>query len=348
MNIVYFYSEVMGYTLAVIKSLVKDHGANVHVVFWDKGVHTPFELPELEGVTYYKRSSMDKRSLEELLARLSPQLLYISGRMDRDYLKASVKARNKGTLVVSGFDAQWKRTIKNYMLSWASPWLYKKYFDYIWVPGIHQHEFARKMGYPEHKIIWNLLTADTDLFAQERQRISRKFVFTGRFTEVKGISILIEAFLSSKQIKPHDWKLFLIGNGALRDSFPVHEDIIINNFLQPEQLSNSMVEGGVFVLPSLDEPWGVVLHEYAAAGFPLICTDVCGAATVFVKNNDNGWIVKAGDREDLTQAILRITDLSAVQLIEMGKRSHVLSQRITPLIASSSFMSALKMHKQKA
>src|SRR6478735_2631009 len=151
MNIVFFYSEVMGYTLAMIKSLVKDHGAQVHVVHWDKGTRSAFELPSLEGVFYYKRSAMSTQSLEELLDRLSPPLLYISGRMDKIYLNASVKARSKGTKVISGFDAQWKPSLKNYIICLTSHWLYRKYFDFIWIPGPYQYEFAKRLGFREEQ-----------------------------------------------------------------------------------------------------------------------------------------------------------------------------------------------------
>ncbi|MBC7488501.1 MAG: glycosyltransferase family 4 protein [Cytophagaceae bacterium] len=344
MNIVYFYSEVMGYTLAVIKSLVKDHGAKVHVVFWDKGLHTPFELPALEGVHYYKRSEMSRARLEQLLIDLSPPLLYISGRMDSDYLKASVKVRRKGTIVVSGFDNQWKPSLKNYAVMILSRWLYKKYFDFIWIPGTYQYEFAKRLGYSNQQIIWNLLSADTDLFRFEDlpKEVNKQFVFTGRFAPVKGIELLIEAFLKSKKVQPHNWKLVLIGNGPLAETFDAHEDIQIMNFMQPEQLAEKMHEGGVFVLPSLNEPWGVVLHEYASAGFPIICSEACGAALTFVQNDYNGFIVLTGNLEALTESLLKMVRLSSDELKQMGTRSHELSKKITPLISSSSLLSVLK------
>ncbi len=343
MNIVFFYSEVMGYTLAVIKSLVKDHGAQVHVVCWDKGTRSAFELPSLEGVFYYKRSEMNTQQLEELLDRLAPPLLYISGRMDNAYLKASVKARSRGTKVVSGFDAQWKPSLKNYIIVWASYWLYRKYFDFIWVPGPYQYEFAKRLGFSEDHIVNNLYSADTDLFTLKANQdiLNKRFVFTGRLAEEKGIRVLLNAFENTKKIKRHDWQLLLIGNGPLSDAIRNHTNVTLINFLQPQQLVEKMAEGGVFVLPSIEEPWGVVLHEYAVAGFPIICSDACGAATSFVKNNYNGFVVKAGNVADLTQAMLQIMDLTSAQLLEMKAHSRELGQSITPLISSSSLVSVL-------
>jgi len=347
MNIVYFYSEVMGYTLAVIKSLVKDHGAAVHVVFWDKGLHTPFQLPVLEGVHYYKRSEMNLIQLEQLLTDLSPPVLYISGRMDRAYLQASLQARKRGTVVVSGFDNQWKPSFKNYAVTIFSRWLYKKYFDFIWIPGAYQYEFATRLGYSKQQIIWNLLSADTDLFSLENpsKEVNKQFIFTGRFAPEKGIGILIDAFLKSKQIQTHHWKLLLIGNGPLSETFTAHHDIQVMNFMQPEQLAEKMKEGGVFVLPSLNEPWGVVLHEYASAGFPIVCSEACGAALTFVQNDYNGFIVPTGNSEALTESLLKMIRLSPEELSQMRMRSHELSKKITPLVSSTSLLSVLKRTK---
>jgi glycosyltransferase involved in cell wall biosynthesis len=344
MNIVFFYSEVMGYTLAVIKSLVKDHGAEVHVVYWDKGIRSAFELPLLTGVQYYKRSEMTVTDLENLLSRLAPKILYVSGRMDKGYLTASRTSRAKGTLVISGFDAQWKPTLKNYLIVACRSWWYKKYFDFIWIPGPYQYEFAKKLGYSDQQVIWNLYSADTDLFTidSEHEVWNKRFVFTGRLAEEKGIKILIQAFENTKKIKPHDWQLLLIGNGPLSNQIEPQEAITVVNFMQPQQLLENMKEGGVFILPSTQEPWGVVLHEYAAAGFPIICTDACGAATSFVKNKENGFVVQAGNVEQLTQAMLQIIDLPYSVGCQMKKRSRELSQAITPRISASSLLAVLR------
>ena len=47
--------------------------------------------------------------------------------------------------------------------------------------------------------------------------------------------------------------------------------------MQPEDLLAFMSTGKAFVLPSTFEPWGVAVHEFAAAGYPLILSDAVGA-----------------------------------------------------------------------
>ena len=147
MKILYFYSEVMGYTLSVVKELVQTHGAEVHIVYWDHKRKTDFGLPAIKGVFYYKRSEMNRQNLMKLINDIEPCILYVSGRMDSDYLKCALFARSKKIITVSGFDTQWSQTLKNYLVVLLASFLYKKYFNFIWVPGFIQCQFAQKLGY---------------------------------------------------------------------------------------------------------------------------------------------------------------------------------------------------------
>jgi glycosyltransferase involved in cell wall biosynthesis len=99
---------------------------------------------------------------------------------------------------------------------------------------------------------------------------------------------------------------------------------------------------GVFCLPSLREPWGVVIHECTCSGLPVICSDSVGAADVLVKNDMNGYVFKSGDQEALKQVILQLMNKSDAELIMMGDRSHELSKMNSPVIAAHSFMRAIK------
>ena len=55
-TILILYTELMPYNVVVIKELVR-RGCRVHVVLWDENKLTPYLPPQLEGVTYYNRST---------------------------------------------------------------------------------------------------------------------------------------------------------------------------------------------------------------------------------------------------------------------------------------------------
>ncbi len=59
----------------------------------------------------------------------------------------------------------------------------------------------------------------------------------------------------------------------------------------------------VFVLPSVHEPWGLVINEVMNAGRAVIVSDQVGAGPDLVRNGENGFIVPAGDIAALAGAL---------------------------------------------
>jgi glycosyltransferase involved in cell wall biosynthesis len=84
------------------------------------------------------------------------------------------------------------------------------------------------------------------------------------------------------------------------------------------------------VLASHIEPYGVVVHEAAVAGLPVLCTDFAGAAAGLMQDSYNGWIVAAGDVEEWAQAMARMSGLPPERLESMSAASRILGARITP------------------
>ena len=71
---------------------------------------------------------------------------------------------------------------------------------------------------------------------------------------------------------------------------------------------------GVFILPSLKEPWGVVLNEFAASGVPLLGSNVIGASSAFLINGYNGYTFDAGDCESFAQRLLQFINMNDDEL----------------------------------
>jgi glycosyltransferase involved in cell wall biosynthesis len=92
-------------------------------------------------------------------------------------------------------------------------------------------------------------------------------------------------------------------------------------FVQPENVWRFMEQSGVFILPSLYEPWGVVVHEHAAAGFPLVLSDAVGARHRFLKEGHNGHCFVAGNKESLKETMRKVIATPDADLVAMGIRS---------------------------
>lgn len=346
MRILYLYSELMGYQIPVLKEYLKEPNSEIVVVSWDKNKLTPYKIPDIPAIKFYKRSEFTSQKLISFCDQYDPDIIFTSGWMDRDYLKVARQQKKKGKLVIAGVDTQWEGKLKQIIATLISPFYFKRTFTHLFIAGLYQYEYARKLGFSNSQIIQNCYSADTELFNSafqgsiEEKKINypHTLLFVGRLSTQKGIHELISAFTEFKSTIASDWKLLVIGNGPEK-VYPT-DYIEIKDFMQPSELASEIKRCGCFILPSQYEPWGVVLHEFSAGGLPIISSMFCGANTQFLINGFNGFSIKP-NRQEIVKCLIKLSKLSDSQLIEMSIASNKLSKRIDPEITAKSFISVL-------
>lgn len=346
MKILYLYTEVMGYTMATITALV-ERGAEVHVVHWDHKKLTPYQAPKLPNVYMYERSAMSVEDITRLTQELAPAITVVSGWQDKGYMAVARWLRSQGCIVVTGFDDQWHGTLRQYVAAALGFFGYfSRHYSHAWVSGVYQYEYARRLGFDKGRIIYDLYSADQSLFPKafqssfetKQRNYPHRFLFVGRFEAIKGLDTLFSAWQSLDQ-KRRDWELHLIGNGSLKTTLQGTPGVIVKDFMQPDKLVNEIADAGCFILPSRGEPWGVVVHEFAAAGMPLVLSDVVGAASTFLVSGLNGYSFKANDAAALAERMQKMIDYSDDELLAMSVASHRLSERITPHTSAANLLS---------
>ena len=328
----------MGYQIPILEKYVLEYNADVHVIHWDLKKLTPYQPPLLDGITYYKRSSLDFNHMDILIQKLNPDIVYVSGWMDKLYLKICGKLKLKNIPVVAGCDTQWRGTVKHELGRIYFKLFLKKKFSHLWVAGPYQYEYAKKLGFKNSEIIFNCLSADTNTFNFcNRYNLQHNFIFVGRLEDTKGLRILVKVW--NEIADKRGWTLTIIGNGTLEKELEKEKNIILKDFLPPSLLVKEFENSGCFILPSLKEPWALVIHEAVSCSLPIIVTDVCGAAPVFITQNYNGFIAKADDSFSLKDKMLSIISMSDNELLQMAKNSYDRSKIISPTISAASFIS---------
>jgi glycosyltransferase involved in cell wall biosynthesis len=230
--------------------------------------------------------------------------------------------------------------------------VYKKlFYNYVWVPGPIQYEYARRIGFKKTEIICNLLSGNSTLFSQAAYALNNEkltnypqtFLYVGRFAESKGIDILIKAYDIYKEKYKGTWKLNCVGNGPMLDDLVSaakrHDDLTVEPFLPQSDLVVRAKTAGAFILPSRYEPWGVVAHEFSTAGLPLIFSERVGARSQFLIDQLNGYTFYDESPEDLAYQMYLMSSNNVEKLLEMGRMSSRLASQITPEITTASLMS---------
>lgn len=344
MNILFLYSEVMPYNIPVFKSLVSK-GYEVHVIRWDMKKLSPYEPSgEIDGVTFYKRSNFKGlQTLYKKIESISPLIIYTSGWMDKLYCIAAWKYRKHHHIpVIAGSDTQWKGG-KQWINVLLSPFCHKRWFTHILIGGIWQYEYARRLGFSKNEILMHVYSADVSTFLQvdiqsKKLNYPKNLLFIGRFAKEKGLNYLLEAWNSITDHK--EWILTLV-NGGGDLSFKPSINVVVKNFLSQDKLVDEMQNAGAFILPSVFEPWALVLHEASAAGLPILSSDQCGAVPYFVLHKYNGYIFESKSVEAIRKSLLNLFNMSGKELIQMSNRSRSLSYRIDPDIVASSILSVI-------
>jgi glycosyltransferase involved in cell wall biosynthesis len=149
---------------------------------------------------------------------------------------------------------------------------------------------------------------------------SKTILYVGRLVPIKNVVGLTQAFVRFAKDYP-DWVLRICGSGQQRGLLPDHPQIQVEDFVQPPQLAEIMRDARCLVLPSLYEPWGVVVHEAALSGCALALSKAVGAADDLARP-ENAILFKPGDVDLIERALRTIAgwDDSQWQRAELTSR----------------------------
>ena len=339
-QILYLWSDLSGYLFGTINKLIYNFNCNVSVIHWGNNY-----VNVDKNVYLYKKNIYNNKSLFDFIVNYQPDIIVISGWMDKDYIKVAKKYKknNHSVNIVFGLDNQWHGSLRQYIGIIYFRIFFRKLVDFLWVSGKPQFSFAQRLGFSITNIIPNLYSADTDNFTPNNN-FTKRFVFVGRFISIKGIELLIDSYLSLPIIIQKEWPLILIGDGVLAEKFNnyiYNENIRIISHLQPKDLKMELLKGGVGCLPSYYEPWGVVIHEFTRLGYPLILSDICGAHTEFLIPGYNGFLFAKGNKSKLTNILLKFTEMPINEILEFSKSSIILSNKITSELSAASLISII-------
>jgi len=345
-RLLFLYTELAGYFIACLKKLSELYDIEIYEIHWPVNKEAPFNFDFNGNVSFYGKEEFPNALLLEKVETISPDFIYCSGWVDKEYLSIAKKFKKKIPVVI-GLDTQWTGSLKQYIACVLSRITLLKIFTHCWVPGVKQKRYALNLGFHNNQILDDYYSADVDFFmnlgnkyvSAKQTNYPHRFIYAARYYKFKGINDLCRAFISFQNEQENGWELWCIGTGT---EPPVqHPKIKHMGFIQPENFAPIIENGGVFILPSHFEPWGVVLHEFASAGFPLIASDVVGGIESFLEDGVNGFIFKSGDREDLKGVLKKITLLSNKELLKMGAKSRKKALTVTPEKWAKTLMSII-------
>ena len=333
---------------ACLRALKERHGVALQVVRWPPSGEAPFEDQLFAWIDeLHNRAELTASDIYHLTQAFNPQAILMAGWIDGAYLEVARKLRRQGIVVVAGSDTQWIGSVRQQLGRLIAPWYLRSAIDVLWVAGERQRQLAVKLGFTGQRCInGGYYTCDWPQFSgpfEERQGAgrSRSFLYVGRYVAQKGIDVLVEGYRLYREQIIDPWPLVCVGSGDAVGLLAGRPGIEDRGFIRPAALPCLFADAGVFVLPSREEPWGVVLHEAAAAGLPLVSSDASGAAVHLLVDGYNGFSFESGNARHLAHAMVNISQASDAELEAMGQSSHQLSLNYTPHRWADTFMRAV-------
>lgn len=333
----YLQKSPSGYANACLRALAATGRAELFVTMPPTLEDSPHEIEAADWIdrTYPLDSLQHDDGLIRALRDFRPHVTLIVG-WEKPLYRRCARALRGSSLRVVGMDNQWLRTPKQLLGVVSSRIYLRPYFDAAFLPGPRQLDFALRLGFARDRIFEGFYAADVAMFGQvpplDSQTVDerRAFLFAARLVESKGIRTLAEAYAAYRDAVDDPWPLIVAGQGALEGLLRDRTGIELRGFVGAADLAAEMTRTAFLVLPSTFEPWGVVVHEATAAGLGCICTTPVGAADAFVRDGENGRIVRPLDVDGLAGAMRWAQSLSPEQLATVSRVSRSLAEQITP------------------
>ncbi len=172
-------------------------------------------------------------------------------------------------------------------------------FSRVLAIGTDNRNFYKAMGVSEEKIGFVPYVVDNKRFQEKsslteternevraglgiHQKDATVIIFASKFIDRKRPMDLIKAFSNLTEVDS-PVVLLMVGEGPLLDESKLLvqklalERVLFAGFINQSELPRVFGASDVFVLPSEDEPWGLVINEAMNAGLPVVSTSGVGA-----------------------------------------------------------------------
>lgn len=157
---------------------------------------------------------------------------------------------------------------------------------------------------PERVFVRPYLVPDTTALLNQADCVDLKdlnlqhpvFLYVGQLISRKGVQYLLEACKLLKQKSDRSFSLLLVGDGEQRAELEmfVKENLLVEEVkfvgqVEYAKLGYYFTYSDVFVFPTLEDIWGMVVLEAMAFGKPIVCSQGAASSEMIIEG-ENGYI----------------------------------------------------------
>lgn len=182
------------------------------------------------------------------------------------------------------------------------------------------HEMQLAYGADERKCFISSLTVDIEQYAvTPRQRNGQRLLYVGRLVYGKGIDLLLQALT----YVDGSFILTIVGEGDKQEELEkkviecgLQDKVLFVGELFGEELNEQYARNDIFILPTRQDCFGLVILEAMCAGLPVISSKYADGAYDLIENGGNGVIVDPYDAKAFGECIQML-------LFDKGKQQNM-------------------------
>lgn len=156
-----------------------------------------------------------------------------------------------------------------------------------------------------------------------------RFIYVGQLIPQKGIELLLQAWaIVHAEIKG---SLLILGSGNSEKELKEQalskglDDVHFLGYVEYGNLGSYFKNCDVFVFPSLEDIWGMVVLEAMAFSLPILCSKYAGASEL-VKDGENGFVFDPLDQKSFVELLKKVADRSDIRLAFGARSKHIIDE----------------------
>lgn len=215
----------------------------------------------------------------------------------------------------------------------------KPHREYLEELGVHSERIEEPATVVDNRFFQSAaseIRRDDDSWRKRLKVPQNYFLYIGRFAEEKNLESLLHAYHMYRRRMGGLWGLVLVGDGpkmgrltALAKRLGL-TDVVFPGYRPTADLPPYYALASCFVLPSLIEPWGLVVNEAMACGLPVLLSRSCGCLRDLLLEGQNGFSFSPHDVGELADRFSQMEQLDSARRAEMGKASAPILASYTP------------------
>ena len=186
--------------------------------------------------------------------------------------------------------------------------------------------------------VWEKNLVEKPLSAVEKQTLRTQYgireqhmlISVGQMIHRKGFDILLRA----AAVLDKSWGIYLVGGQPSDELRDLIEQLSLENvhfvdFMPKEKLWSYYQAADLFVLPTRDDPWGLVVNEAMANGLPVITTTRCIAGLEMVEDGINGYLYEPEAVDRLKELMSECTNMDMKRLEKLADAALQTAKKYT-------------------